>query len=217
MSLWDFTKSVGRDLFTNEEKAGESIREHILAKNPGVENLEVTYEDQTAYLSGIFDDREAMEKAVLMAGNVKKVKRVDVMKVGFKIAKLAPREPGPLDVADALDSSALDDTVVSSKTTVTPASGGNGSDIIQSEAIPADEITHYVTDGELVDVRSSTDLEDPTVNYYEIKSGDSLSKIAKEFYGDAMKYKALFAANLEVIEDPDKIYPGQKIRIPALD
>ena len=54
------------------------------------------------------------------------------------------------------------------------------------------------------------------MSYYEIQSGDSLSKIAKNFYGDAMKYKELFAANREVIEDPDKIYPGQKIRIPSI-
>ncbi|MBT8447128.1 MAG: LysM peptidoglycan-binding domain-containing protein, partial [Gammaproteobacteria bacterium] len=46
---------------------------------------------------------------------------------------------------------------------------------------------------------------------------DTLGGIAKRFYGDPMKYPQLFEANREVIEDPDKIYPGQKIRIPALD
>ena len=54
----------------------------------------------------------------------------------------------------------------------------------------------------------------PKVEYYVIQSGDSLSKIAKEYYGDAMQYPRIFEANKEVIEDPDKIYPGQKIRIP---
>jgi len=53
------------------------------------------------------------------------------------------------------------------------------------------------------------------VEYYEIKRGDTLSGIAKKYYGDPMQYKALFEANREVIEDPDKIYPGQKIRIPT--
>ncbi|NNE69309.1 MAG: peptidoglycan-binding protein LysM [Rhodothermales bacterium] len=55
------------------------------------------------------------------------------------------------------------------------------------------------------------------VNYYTIQKGDSLSKVAKAEYGDAMKYKELFEANREVIKDPDLIYPGQVIRIPALD
>ena len=51
--------------------------------------------------------------------------------------------------------------------------------------------------------------------FYEIQSGDSLSKIAKKYYGDASKYTEIFAANKEVILDPDKIYPGQQIRIPS--
>lgn len=59
--------------------------------------------------------------------------------------------------------------------------------------------------------------EDSAENYYEIKSGDSLSKIAKEFYGNANLYNKIFEANLEVIKDPDLIYPGQKIRIPKID
>ena len=57
-------------------------------------------------------------------------------------------------------------------------------------------------------------LEQANVEYYVIKSGDSLSKIAKKYYGNAMEYPKLFEANREVIEDPDLIYPGQKIRIP---
>ena len=55
----------------------------------------------------------------------------------------------------------------------------------------------------------------PRSTYYTIQSGDTLSKIAKEKYGDANAYDKIFEANREVIEDPDKIYPGQQIRIPA--
>jgi len=56
----------------------------------------------------------------------------------------------------------------------------------------------------------------PAPVFYTIEKGDSLSKIAKERYGDAMKWKELFEANREVIKDPDLIYPGQQIRIPEL-
>lgn len=52
------------------------------------------------------------------------------------------------------------------------------------------------------------------VDYYTIQSGDTLSKIAQRFYGNASAYPKIFEANREVIEDPNKIYPGQKIRIP---
>ncbi len=55
----------------------------------------------------------------------------------------------------------------------------------------------------------------PASRYYTIQSGDTLSKIAKEHYGDANAYTKIFDANREVIGDPDKIYPGQQIRIPA--
>ena len=50
--------------------------------------------------------------------------------------------------------------------------------------------------------------------YYLIQSGDSLSKITKEFYGDAMAYTFIFEANREVIQDPNLIFVGQKIPIP---
>lgn len=50
--------------------------------------------------------------------------------------------------------------------------------------------------------------------YYTIESGDTLSALAKKYYGDAMQYTKIFEANRGVISDPDKIYPGQKIRIP---
>ena len=52
---------------------------------------------------------------------------------------------------------------------------------------------------------------------YTVQSGDSLSKIAKAHYGDAMKYMVIFEANTPMLKDPNKIYPGQVLRIPTLD
>jgi nucleoid-associated protein YgaU len=49
---------------------------------------------------------------------------------------------------------------------------------------------------------------------YEIVRGDTLGAIAKRYYGKASKYMKIFEANKDIISDPDKIYPGQKIRIP---
>ena len=49
---------------------------------------------------------------------------------------------------------------------------------------------------------------------YEVKSGDSLSKIAKREYGDANLWTRIFEANKDVLKDPDKIFPGQKLKIP---
>ena len=51
--------------------------------------------------------------------------------------------------------------------------------------------------------------------FHDVVSGDTLSKIAKKYYGDASKYPAIFEANKPMLSHPDKIYPGQKLRIPA--
>lgn len=52
--------------------------------------------------------------------------------------------------------------------------------------------------------------------FYEVQKGDYLSKIAKEFYGDPMKYPMIFEANKPMLKDPELIYPGQVLRIPPL-
>jgi len=49
---------------------------------------------------------------------------------------------------------------------------------------------------------------------YEVVSGDTLSAIAKREYGNANEWRRIFEANRDVIDDPDRIYPGQKLKIP---
>jgi nucleoid-associated protein YgaU len=141
MGLFDFAKDLGKKLFGSGDDPAQKIEESIAAANPGVDDLGVTFEDGVVHLSGNAASAEAMEKAVLMAGNVKGVTEV-------KIDGMQAPEP------------------------------------------------------------------EPEVQYYTIVSGDSLSKIAKAHYGNAMDYPKIFEANKEVIKDPDLIYPGQKIRIP---
>ncbi|MEM1321072.1 MAG: peptidoglycan-binding protein LysM [Bacteroidota bacterium] len=59
------------------------------------------------------------------------------------------------------------------------------------------------------------DNPEPEAVFYTVVKGDSLSKISKAQYGDPMKYNAIFEANRPMLEHPDKIYPGQVLRIPA--
>ena len=65
-----------------------------------------------------------------------------------------------------------------------------------------------------VDDRLEVVKPEPEAVYYTVKSGDTLSKIAKTHYSDAMKYPVIFEANRPMLEDPDLIYPGQVLRIP---
>ena len=141
MGLFDYAKDMGRKLFGDDDEAAVKIEEHIRADNPGIEDMGVTFEDGVVSLSGKADNPEAVEKAVLMAGNVKGVSEVK-------------------------------------------------------------------TDGLEAPPPSSK------VEYYTIRAGDTLSALAKKHYGNAMEYPRIFEANREVIKDPDKIFVGQKIRIP---
>lgn len=151
MSLLDFVSDIGHSLFNAEEHAAEKIQQHILNDNPGIENLGVLFQKGFVTLTGASKSWEAVEKAILMAGNVKGVGKVISDIEVTESQDLAPGELG---------------------------GSSNG-------------------------------------QYYVIKSGDTLSAIAQQFLGDASKYPALFDANREVIKHPDKIFPGQKIRIPA--
>lgn len=77
---------------------------------------------------------------------------------------------------------------------------------------PGDDMPDF---SDVVGGASST-AEGPKETYktYTIAAGDSLSKIAKREYGNANAWNRIFEANKDVIKDPNKIFPGQKIKIP---
>lgn len=67
-----------------------------------------------------------------------------------------------------------------------------------------------------VDERIMVVEKEPPAQFYTVVKGDTLSKIAKQFYGSAGKYPVIFEANKPMLKDPDRIYPGQVLRIPPL-
>ncbi|MES9963829.1 MAG: peptidoglycan-binding protein LysM [Candidatus Sedimenticola sp. 20ELBAFRAG] len=142
MGLFDFVSNLGKMIFGDSDDPAEKIRESIEENNPGVHDLGVSFNDGVVHLSGDIASAEALEKTVLLAGNVRGVSEVNV------------------------------------------------------DGLNAPEPT-------------------ADVEYYTIEKGDSLWKIAGRFYGTGSDYVRLFEANREVIKDPDLIYPGQKIRVPA--
>lgn len=76
MGLFDFAKNMGKKLFRSDAEAAEKIKASIEEANPGIQDLDVQYADGQVSLSGTAESAEAMEKAVLMAGNVKGVEKV---------------------------------------------------------------------------------------------------------------------------------------------
>lgn len=67
-----------------------------------------------------------------------------------------------------------------------------------------------------VDDQMSVAQAEPEAQFHTVIKGDTLGKIAKKYYGNAMKYPLIFEANKPMLTDPDKIYPGQVLRIPSL-
>lgn len=144
MGLFDFVGYIGRKLFNKEEEASKAVTEHLAEDNPGVENVQVEVQNGVANISGIASTAAAVEKAVLMAGNIAGITQVNI---------------------DSLQLSS-------------------------DEQLASDD------------------------EFYVIQKGDTLWAIATKAYGNGAKYKAIVEANKEVIKDEDKIFPGQKIRIP---
>ncbi len=99
--------------------------------------------------------------------------------------------------------------------------GASGKVTVQGEA-PTMEAVEKVTlccgnvDGvsEVDNLMSAADGSDES-QFHDVVRGDTLSAIAKEYYGNANKYMAIFEANKPMLSHPDKIYPGQMLRIPA--
>lgn len=65
-----------------------------------------------------------------------------------------------------------------------------------------------------VDNQITVTNPEPEAQYHDVVRGDTLSAISKKYYGDANKYNAIFEANRPMLSHPDKIYPGQTLRIP---
>ena len=146
MSLFDFAKDVGRQLFDTDAEAADNIKQHLDIKLSGIKNVTVEFDAGVATICGDCINEAMRSNAILIAGDVKGVQKV---------------------VADGL-------------------------------TFPEPELEE----------------QQESVEYYEIVSGDTLGGIAKRFYGSASKYTRIHEANKELIPDPNKIYPGQKIKIP---
>jgi nucleoid-associated protein YgaU len=78
MGLFDFVKDIGKKLFSRDDDAAETIKKHIEESNPGITGLDVKFDNGVVSLSGEAASPEAMEKAVLIAGNVQGVAEVKI-------------------------------------------------------------------------------------------------------------------------------------------
>ena len=182
MGIFDFMKNAGEKIFKPGEAQKEAaIKAHLGSFGGDFANVTVEVDGDTAALTGSVPSTTAREKAVLIAGNIDGIGKVDDrLTVTGTAAK-----PDFSNVSGG----------VASTEAIAVAGGGGGGGGTGAVQAPAGD----------------PGWESKT---YTVKSGDSLSKIAKEFYGEASKYNQIFEANQPMLKDPDKIYPGQVLRIP---
>jgi len=141
-------------------------------------------------------------------------------------AKAAPNDPAKVDAANAAAGDAIVDYIKAqhlSATGLTVTYDGATSTVSVFGVAP-DQATKEkialccgnVAGVAKVNNMMSVDQSAPEATYYTVVSGDTLSKISKTNYGDPNKYMVIFEANKPMLSDPNKIYPGQVLRIPPL-
>lgn len=160
-----------------------------------------------AALLGRDDEKEIEQKARAEAPNAT---AAEAAREKMRVAKMGAKLQGQLS-AHGLEVENLDLAITGDTVRV----GGTVTDQATREKVV---LTLGNNEGiAKVDDQLEVTQTEPEATFYTVVRGDTLGKIAKEHYGNAMKYPVIFEANKPMLSDPDKIYPGQVLRIPPLD
>lgn len=168
MGLFNFIADAGDKLFGGNTLDENKVLERITGLGLKLQPFSVVahQKEKMVSLIGWAETLQDKEKAILAAGNIKGVEKVDDrIKVGTPPARQQAAQGGE-----------------------TPAT---------AEEAPEPD-----------------NEEQPSSRFHTVQSGDTLSKIAGEYYGSASKYTVIFEANKPMLSSPDRIYPGQVLRIP---
>lgn len=187
MGLFSFVAAAGEKLFGSSEIDEKKVLEHILALGLNLKPLAVVahQKEKMVSLIGYAKTLADKEKAIVAAGNIEGVEKVDDrIKIGEPPVAAAPAAtPATAPSAAAPEA--------------TPQPAAPSRSVLESAPEPEP-------------------AEAPSATFYTVVKGDTLSKISKQHYGDANKYNVIFEANRPMLKHPDKIYPGQVLRIPPL-
>ena len=183
MGMFDFIKSAGEKIFQpGEAKQKAAIKQHLASYGSDYTGIDVEVDGHKAVLTGQVNSVAVREKAVLIAGNIDGIDKVDD-RLTVNAAAVTPSGTAKPDFSN------VSGGVASTEAAIGAGAGAGG--------------------------LGSAGGQGWTSKTYTVQTGDTLSKIAKEFYGNANKYQQIFEANKPMLKDPDKIYPGQVLRIPA--
>ena len=193
MGLFDFVKNAGAKIFDrapdrddDRDDVVKPMSQHLREHGIDPAGIRYRFVGGTLVVEGTVPDQDTREKAILVLGNIDGVDRVDDRLTVGKSATFA-------NVKGGASSNSFGNVQASGSSTAPAPAGGGTQDVGHASAGSGGGWT------------STT---------YTVQKGDTLSKIAKETLGDANRYPEIFEANKPMLKDPDRIYPGQVLRIP---
>ena len=191
MGLFDFVKNAGARIFDRKPDRDDDsdtvvkpMSVHLREHGINPGTMRFRFVNDVLVVEGSVPDQDTREKAILVLGNIEGVGRVD--------DRLVVGGPSFANVKGGASSNSFGNVQASSSSTAPAPRGGGVQDIGHASAGSGGW----------------------TSTTYTVEKGDTLSKIAKETLGDANRYPEIFEANKPMLKDPDKIYPGQVLRIP---
>lgn len=239
----EFIKELGKELKAAGIESDEDMEAAIVAEveelDLDVDDFDVEYDDGTATLFGVTADQDTLEKTLVAVGNLKGVlKVVDELELGETESERA----AIAEAEAAARAQEREERVAELKQQIEAARAAKEHEervaeltaqIEETRAAKAKEERRKERKEERAEQRrkranrrkriaarraagQAARKESETV-FYTVVSGDTLGKIADAHYGDWSKYPVIFEANTPMLKNPDLIYPGQVLRIPALD
>ena len=209
---WKFLDSIGDKIAAaakgdNDEMA-EALTEKVTASRLDIDDLEIEFAGGVATISGMAADDATVEKAVLIVGNTEGVSEVeaDGFIAGVTDAEKAEYTKARTEAMDRARRLAAVRAAATDKAAEQAAAEAEEEDAKKARR----DLRKRRRKAQAAAAKAAS-------KFYTVESGDTLSKIAQEQYGDGSKYPIIFEANTPMLKSADLIYPGQVLRIPPLD
>ncbi len=207
MGVFDFVKDAGAKIGIGESRSEEEAKAAAAAAAKQAE-VQHAAEEQAAKVAAQLKARKAAADQAARAENLEEAKKSTALEhyvsnLGLVVTNLDVRfDDGLVTVTgEAADQDTRERVILAL---------GNSAGV---ERV-SEELTVAAPPAAAAPVAEAPPAPPEPLMHVVVK-GDTLSKIAKEHYGDAMKYPVIFEANKPMLSDPDKIYVGQVLRIPA--
>lgn len=232
MGLFDFFKRAGKSLAPGKAKAApatidskdevdtptaEEVKAEVVAHLPDAKTLTFEVDGDTVKISGTAASQDLRERVIVAAGNIAGVAKIsETIQVVHQVQPQAAPAPAP---APAPTQAAPAPAPAPAPPQAAPVPTQAAAPAAQPQTqVAAARTTATIAPAAATTIHHAAPAAAGAVvaesTYVMVEKGDSLWKIAQKAYGDGSKYQKIFEANRPMLSHPDKIYPGQTLRIP---